>query len=72
MRTFRMIAYSLVIVGAFVWGLVGMFNYNLVASIFGDGSILSRIIYSLVGLSAIGLLATEHKNECCECSDIHY
>ena len=34
-------------------GLVGVFNFNLVAAIFGEMSILSRIVYTLVGLSAV-------------------
>lgn len=40
----------LVIVGGLNWGLIGFFDYDLVAAIFGD---FSRIIYSLVGISAI-------------------
>lgn len=43
----------LIIVGGLNWGLVGAFNYNLVDSIFGADSALSRIIYVLVGLSAV-------------------
>lgn len=46
----------LVIVGGLNWGLVGLFNFDLVAAIFGDMSTLSRIVYSLVGISAIYLL----------------
>lgn len=43
----------LVLVGALNWGLVGIFNYDLVASIFGAMSTVSRVIYTLVGVSAI-------------------
>lgn len=46
----------LVIVGGLNWALVGLFNFDLVAAIFGDMSILSRIIYTLVGISAVYLL----------------
>jgi hypothetical protein len=35
------------------WGLVGLFDFDLVATIFGDMSVLSRTVYSLVGLSAV-------------------
>lgn len=51
-------AFILVIVGALVWLMIGIFNFNLVASIFGAGSgaVVSRIIYSLVGISAIWLI----------------
>jgi uncharacterized membrane protein YuzA (DUF378 family) len=47
------IALVLVLVGALNWGLVGFFKFDLVASIFGKLSILSRIVYALVGLSAV-------------------
>ena len=43
----------LVIVGGLNWGLVGLFNFDLVAAIFGAMSSLSKIVYSLVGLAAI-------------------
>jgi len=46
----------LVIVGGLNWGLVGLLNFDLVAAIFGNMSFLSRLVYDLVGLSAIYLL----------------
>ncbi|OGZ68608.1 MAG: DUF378 domain-containing protein [Candidatus Staskawiczbacteria bacterium RIFCSPHIGHO2_02_FULL_34_9] len=46
----------LVVVGGLNWGLVGAFDFNLVDSIFGMMSMLSRIIYVLVGLSAIYMI----------------
>jgi len=51
------LALILVIVGGLNWGLVGLFNFNLVSAIFGEMSALSRIIYTLVGLAAICMLA---------------
>ena len=70
MHITRTIAYALVITGAVVWGIVGFFNYNIVAALFGDGSLLARIVYSLVGISGIMLLATSGFEECyCNCSD---
>ncbi|RXA19033.1 DUF378 domain-containing protein [Methanosarcina sp. MSH10X1] len=48
-----LIALILVIVGGLNWGLIGLFDFNLVAAIFGEGSTLSRIIYILVGLAAL-------------------
>jgi uncharacterized membrane protein YuzA (DUF378 family) len=48
-----LIALILVIVGGLNWGLVGLFNFDLVAAIFGAGSTLSRIVYILVGLAAV-------------------
>lgn len=56
----------LAIIGALNWGLVGFFNWNLVNAIFGgpsrpDPSIVSRIIYSLVGLAGLALIALTPK-----------
>lgn len=50
------IALWLVIIGGLNWGLVGAFDFNLVSLIFGNMSILARIVYILVGLSAIWLI----------------
>ena len=50
------------IIGAIVWGLIGLFDFNLVEFIFGDGSALSRVVYTIVGICGlinIGLLV-EH------------
>jgi len=51
-----LIALILVIVGGLNWGLVGFFDFNLVAAIFGEGNTLSRIIYILVGLAALYMI----------------
>ena len=53
MKIIDKIALALIIVGALNWGLIGLFNFDLVAAIFGDMSVLSRIVYSLVGVSGI-------------------
>ena len=53
MRIIDKIALVLIIIGAVNWGLIGIFNFNLVDSIFGNMSILSRIIYSLVGIAGL-------------------
>jgi len=58
MKVISTIAMILVIVGGLNWGLVGFFNFDLVAAIFGVMSFLSRIVYALVGLSAIYLAFT--------------
>jgi len=71
MNALSWVALVLVIIGALNWGLVGLFNFDLVAAIFGSMSGISRIIYTLVGLSAIYMLITaasatttsgQHKN----------
>ena len=53
MKTLYNIALTLVIVGALNWLLIGLFNFDLVATLFGNMSVLSRIVYSLVGISGI-------------------
>jgi hypothetical protein len=55
MKTMHVIATVLLIVGGLNWGLVGLADFDLVATIFGEMSALSRIVYSLVGLAAIFL-----------------
>lgn len=51
----------LVLIGALNWGLVGILNFDLVKAIFGEMTIMSRIIYSLVGVAAIYVGATSTK-----------
>ena len=53
----------LVLIGALNWGLVGLFDSNLVSFLFGDMTLLSRVIYSLVGISAIVAAITGHMYE---------
>jgi uncharacterized membrane protein YuzA (DUF378 family) len=53
MKALKIISIILVIVGGLNWGLVGLFNFDLVAAIFGVMSALSKIVYTLVGLAAI-------------------
>ena len=57
MKIINIIALLLVIIGAINWGLVGLFEFNLVDFLFGVGSILSRIIYSLVGIAGLWCIA---------------
>jgi uncharacterized membrane protein YuzA (DUF378 family) len=53
MKALKMLALILVIVGGLNWGLVGLFSFDLVAFIFGEASLLSNIVYTLVGVSAV-------------------
>lgn len=55
------IAMILLIVGGVNWGLVGLFNFDLVASIFGEMSALSRLVYIVVGLCALYAIYTTSK-----------
>ncbi len=53
MKIIDKIALILVIIGAINWGLVGVFDFNLVEMIFGDMTIIARIVYGLVGISGL-------------------
>ena len=53
MKVLDVVAAVLLVVGGLNWGLVGLFNFDLVAAILGEASILSRIVYVLVGLCAV-------------------
>lgn len=61
LNTVDWIALVLVIVGGVNWGLVAAFNFDLVAALFGQMSALARIVYGLVGLSAVYLVYTATK-----------
>lgn len=59
MTTLQKICLAVTIIGGINWGLIGLLDFNLVEAIFGTASIISRIIYSLVGLTSminIGIL----------------
>ncbi len=56
MRTLSYIALTIAIIGAINWGLIGLFGFNLVAFLFGEMTLLSRIVYILVGLSGLYLV----------------
>lgn len=49
-------ALTIAIVGAVNWGLIGLFNFNLVAALFGSMSLISRIVYTLVGICGLLLI----------------
>ena len=53
MKTLDSIMLALIIIGGINWGLIGIFHFNLVAAIFGDMTLIARIIYGLVGLSGL-------------------
>ncbi len=53
MKSMDVVAAILLVIGGLNWGLVGFFQWDMVAAIFGQATALSRIIYSLVGLAAI-------------------
>ncbi len=53
MKTIDYIALVLVVIGAINWGLVGILDFDLVRVLFGDMSILSRIIYIVIGVAGL-------------------
>jgi hypothetical protein len=57
MKTLDYIALVLVVIGAVNWGLIGFFSFDLVKAIFGNMTIVSRIIYALVGVSGLYALS---------------
>lgn len=57
-RALSSTALVLLIIGGLNWGLVGLFNFDLVATLFGPMTVLSRIVYVLVGASALVSIAT--------------
>ena len=62
MKGFHVVTFILVVVGALNWGLVGLFNFNLVNLIFGTIPWLEKLVYILVGLSAIYEAVIHPKN----------
>lgn len=53
METLQKTCLAITIIGAINWGLIGLLDFNLVDALFGTGSILSRIVYILVGISGL-------------------
>lgn len=66
MEILQKICLVLTIIGAINWGLIGLFEFDLVAFLFGDMSMLSKAVYSLVGIAGlinISLLFTDLKTK---------
>lgn len=53
METLEKIALVFTIIGALNWGLIGLFDFNLVTTLFGDMTMLTRIVYIIVGLAGL-------------------
>lgn len=66
MKLLHMVAYILLFVGGLNWGLVGLFHFDLVMTLFGSMPMLASLVYILVGASTIYLLFT-HKSYCKFC-----
>jgi uncharacterized protein len=68
MKQAHMVSIVLILVGALNWGLVGLANFDLVGTLLGHGSVLSRIIYIVVGLAAAFQIAHFAATRRCACS----
>lgn len=55
-NTLDWVTLALLIIGGLNWGLVGVFDFNLISYLFGEMSVVSRAIYDIVGLSALYML----------------
>lgn len=53
MQTLQKVALAFIIIGAINWGLIGLFDFNLVETLFGADNVITNIVYVLVGISGI-------------------
>lgn len=53
MQTLQKVSLVLIIIGAINWGLIGLFDFNLVETLFGVDNVITKIVYALVGISGI-------------------
>ena len=67
MKNLHMVTFALLVVGGLNWGLLALFNFNLVNTILGAWPTLEKLVYILVGASAVYIAAT-HMNECKTCA----
>lgn len=67
MKNLHMVAFALLVVGGLNWGLVSLFGFNLVNTVLGAWPMLEKLVYILVGVSAVYIAAT-HMNECKACA----
>ncbi|HBA37541.1 MAG TPA: DUF378 domain-containing protein [Firmicutes bacterium] len=66
METLQKIALVFTIIGALNWGFVGLLEFDLVAALFGEMTVLTRLVYSLVGITGlinVGLLFMHTENK---------
>ena len=67
MKSLHMLTFTLLLIGGLNWGLVGLFGLNLVNSVVGSWPMLEKLVYILVGVSAVYVAAT-HMNDCKICA----
>jgi len=67
MKALHYVAFALLVVGGLNWGLWALFNLNLVNTVLGSWPMVEKIVYILVGVSAVYIAAT-HMSDCKICS----
>ena len=67
-KNLHLVTYLLVFVGAVNWGLIGLLNLNVVNMVLGSWPVVERVVYILVGVSAVYDIAAMHKGYCLYCS----
>ncbi len=67
MKALHMVAFTLLVVGGLNWGLVSLFNLNLVNVVVGAWPVVEKLVYVLVGVSAVYIAAT-HMSDCKMCA----
>ena len=67
MKAIHVIAFVLLVIGGLNWLLIGIWNYDVVANVLGAGTTGAKVVYILVGLSAIVALLT-HRKDCKGCT----
>ena len=70
MNILKWVSYAILLIGALNWGLIGAFNFDLVAFMFGEMTTVTRIVYALVGACAVinFLLILRDNCECTSCN----
>lgn len=69
MKALHMIAFLLLIVGGLNWGLIALFDLDLVQAVVGSIPMGAKLVYGLVGASAVYIVAT-HKTDCKTCAKV--
>ncbi len=67
MKMLHMVAFTLLLVGGLNWGLWALFNFNLVNTVVGSWPMVEKLVYILVGVSAVYIAAT-HMADCKMCA----
>lgn len=67
MKALHLISYVLLFIGGLNWGLVGLFDFNLVNSLLGSWPTVEKVVYVLVGAATVYIIAT-HRTDCMICA----